>query len=73
MADMATLIPGNVITLYNDKVFRMSGGCVVTSLAINYNLTVEIDAAQLTYMNRWEDLDPDAVSIVEDASEDTMS
>lgn len=73
ITNLSTLIPGKVITLYNDQIFRLSGGVVVTSMRINYDLTVDFSAVELTHMNRWEDLDPDAVTIVTDSSVDTMS
>jgi hypothetical protein len=73
ITNLSTLIPGKVITLYNDQIFRLSRGCMVTSMATNYDLTVDFNAVELTKMNRWEDLDPDAVSIVTDTSVDTMS
>jgi hypothetical protein len=73
MDNLSTLIPGKVVTLYNPMVFRMSGGVVVTSMHINYDLTIDIDAMQLTKMNKWDDLSPDAVTITTDTSEDTMS
>ena len=73
ITNLSTLIPGKVVTPYNPMIFRALKGCVVTSMLINYNLTIDLSAIELTKMNKWEDLDPDSVTITEDTTEDNMT
>lgn len=72
MLNFSTLRPGQVVTLYNPATFKMTAGVVITSMKIEYDLKVGIDAVELTFMNEWGDLSPSAVTIVSDTTEGNM-
>jgi hypothetical protein len=70
--DFDNLRPGQVVTLYNNKIFRLTIGAILMSMTVNYDLTVNLEAVQLTKMNEWGDLSPTPVSITTDTTSGNM-
>jgi hypothetical protein len=70
--DLQNFIPGKVITLYNDKIFRMVLGVIMEEITFHLDGKISVSGIELQYMNEWNDLNPDPVSIVTDTTEGNM-
>ncbi|MCG7853867.1 MAG: hypothetical protein MIO92_15205, partial [Methanosarcinaceae archaeon] len=68
ITNINTLIPSNVVTI-NDALFGPSYGAVIESLQFKPDNSVAVSIVRLTYIEDWDDLSPDAVSITTDDSD----
>lgn len=70
--DFNNLLPGKVITLYDEGIFKMTLGVFITRMFFQRDGRVKIEGTELNNMNEWNDLNPTAVTIVEDTTEGNM-